>query len=146
MYNLEDKIAVNSRVPTAWLSDGVEIAPLWFPGPFFIISFLWQEVSPVPKFVFSDSDLQPSLHYNPGSRSPGPGIQPWQTQLRSLVPLRGSTFLFWLRRNASLSASSVVHDTHLPSLSSFSFVMLPETVSLNVYFAVLYIRFSNHTL
>lgn len=73
MYNLEDKIAVNSRVPTAWLSDGVEIAPLWFPGPFFIIFFLWQEVSPVPKFVFSDSDLQPSLHYNPGSRSPGPG-------------------------------------------------------------------------
>lgn len=85
MYNLEDKIAVNSRVPTAWLSDGVEIAPLWFPGPFFIIFFLWQEVSPVPKFVFSDSDLQPSLHYNPGSRSPGPGIQPWQTQLGSFT-------------------------------------------------------------
>lgn len=118
MHDLENEIAVNLQVPTARISDGVEIAPLQFPVPSFIISFLLTRSKPCPQacvfrlWSIAVSPLQFTRHRAAG-----------QTQLRSLVPLRGSTFFFWLRRNSSLSASSVVHCPPLPSLSSFSFVI-----------------------
>lgn len=144
MHNLENKIAVNSRVPTARLSDGNGTSMVSW-------AFLYHLLPPAGSKPCSQacvfrlwsiavSPLQSRIQVSrTRDRAPANSAsEPGSFTGKNFLLLASEEFLLFCQLSRTL---------YSPSLPFFiSLCNVPEMVSLNVHFTVLYIRFSNHSL